>query len=122
MAETQQTHHGLATPHKTLQSVVQESSKGVVLPAGAQPPERYDQCHLHQDLVSWHWVAEGIAPEMPQGEMLVRLRLAQILAQHVVIGGRGGGLGTEGAPSGQWRGNPGAFVSQKWPGLDPRRS
>lgn len=40
--------------------------------------------------------------EMPQGEMLGRLRLAQILAQHVVMGGRGGGLGPEVAPSGQW--------------------
>ena len=102
MAETQQTHHRLATPHKTLQSVVQESPKGVVLPAGAQPPERDDQCHLYQDLASWHWVAEGIAPEMPQGETLLRLRLAQILAQHVVLGGRGGGLGPEVAPSGHW--------------------
>ena len=40
--------------------------------------------------------------EMPHGEMLGRLHLVQILAQHVVMGGRGRGLGAEVAPSGQW--------------------
>ena len=91
MAEIQRTHHCLWTPPKTLQTVARETPKGVVLPAGAQPPERDDQCHLHHDLVSWHWGAEGTAPagslEMPHGEMLGRLHLAQILAQHVVMGG-----------------------------------
>lgn len=40
--------------------------------------------------------------EMPLGEMLGRLRLAQILAQHLVIGGRERGLGPGVTPSGQW--------------------
>ena len=40
--------------------------------------------------------------ERPLGEMLGRLRLAQILAQHLVIGGRERGLGPGVTPSGQW--------------------
>lgn len=125
MAETQQTHHRLATPRKTLQTVAQESPDGcVVLPTGAQPPERDDQCYLHQELGvlalgarrhRYCWVVLRCARRDAR-----RLRLAQILAQHLVIGGRERGLGPgEWPPSGQWgeRGTPGTFVSQARPGL-----
>lgn len=72
-----------------------------------------------QDLVSWHWVPERASLllgslEVTPGEMLRSASVwPEILAQHLVIGGRERGLGPGVTPSGQWgERNPRAFVSQ----------
>ena len=55
----------LHAPRTTLPAAAQESAKGVVLSAGAQPPERDGQAHLRrdgQDVVSRRWWQRASLP------------------------------------------------------------